>query len=289
MIATATRTARVIPAPPADVGLAACDTLLAEHLEAVRRTFGPAGLGVIDLPALEGGQLVPEQIRICGVLYWTSEVEHAGLLPVVEALAEGIMRGVIVDPLGNAVPELARFWRTREYRFRAAERQALFTRIFGGTEAGSAFPEQFQNLIRGLVAIGRTGRDQTTSHLEAQVSVAAHDLGATLTQHGAGIAAFAARDIVAQIRTALRLLQHPDLERALGGGLPWQLVARHALRLIGRQVFPERHVARALAGLRIIGWLGNEAAAIESGALHVDRTAAVVREAETWSAANGVQ
>jgi hypothetical protein len=288
VIATAERVPRTA-APPTDPGLEACDALLAEHLEAVRRTFGPAGLGVIDLPTLPAGQLVREQIRVCAVLYWTSEIEQTGLLPMIEAIAEGVMRGTIVEPLGGAIPELSRFWRSREYRFTAPERLALFARIFGSSgDANAPFQQQFQSLIHGLVAIGRTGKHDSTSHLEAQISVLAHELGATLTTQGAGIAAFAARNIVDQIRTALRLLQHPDLQRALGGGPPWMLVARHAPRLIRREVSPDRHVARALAGLRVIAWVANEAAAIEGGTLRVDRSAPVIREAEAWSAASGV-
>lgn len=40
--------------------------------------------------------------------------------------------------------------------------------------------------------------------------------------------------------------------------------------------------------MRIIGWIGNEAAAIEAGSVRMSRTAEVILEAEAWSAASGV-
>lgn len=280
MIATA---ATAVPdaLPDADdFGLRECDQVLAQHLEAVERRFGPVGLGVIDLPALQSGQLVPEQIRVCGVLYWASEVEQAGLLPFVEALAEGVMSGSLVEPLGGAIPELSRFWRAREQRFAGPERRALFGRLFGD-------PSQFVELVRALSAIGREPLTRGTGMLEARVAVLARQVGLSLSNAGAGIAAFAARDIVAQIRTALRLMQHPDLVRVLGGGGPWQLIARHAPRLLGRPVSPHQHLARASSGLRIIGWIATEAATIDAGVARLPRGAPVIRDAEAWSAASG--
>jgi hypothetical protein len=272
-------TARVID------GLNASDGLLAQHLDAVRREFGPSGLGVIDLPQLGSGQLVRAQISVCGALYWCYEVEQAGLLPFIEALAQGVVHGTVVLPLGAVIPELTRFWRSSEHRFQAAEREALFTRIFGVNQ--SPFEQQIEAVVQALIAIGRAPLNQTITHLEARAAVAAQQLGSTLTQYGVGIAAFAARDIVGQVRTALRLLQHADLVRALGGGSPWQLMARHAPVVLGREVMPDRHLARAAAGMRVIAWIASEAAPIEGGLVHLSRSAPVIREAEAWSAASG--
>jgi hypothetical protein len=273
-----------------DVGISRCDEMLAKHMEVVRRRFGPSALGVIDLPSLGTGSLVPGQIRVCGVLYWASELEEAGLLPFVEALANGVVRGSVVVPLGGAIPELTRFWRTREQRFGATERRALFARIFGtGTgAAASPFVSQFDDLVRALMDVGRSPMQQGTGYEEARVAVLAQQLGSSLSTAGAGIAAFAAREITTQSRTALRLLQHGDVARALGSGGPWQIITRLAPQLLGRRVRPDVHISRATSGLRIINWIAAEAATIESGSLRLARTSSVIRDAETWSAARGV-
>lgn len=270
-------------------GLSVAHVNVAEHLDSVARRFGPAGLGVIDLPPLATAGIVPAQVRVCGVLYWAFEIEQAGLLPFVEALAEGIVRGTIAEPIGAAVPALVTWWRGREYRFAAEERRALFERIFGGDVQGSPgpFADGFRALVTALVAIGRQGASQGTGHLEARAAVAGRELAALLSDRGTGIAAFAARNMVEQIRTALRLLQHEDLVLALGGGGPWALIQRHAPRLLGRPVSPDRCLARAVHGIRIIEWLATVAESLNQGTIAIARTASVIGDAEAWGASAG--
>ena len=268
-----------------------CDAHLARHLDAVRGRFGPAGLGVIDLPALRGGRLVDAQVRVSAVLYWAAELEQAGLLPFVEALAEGVATGAVMEPLGAAVHELIRFWRGREQRFTGAERRALFARVLGGgpgaAAGGEAVEPMLAALVETLVAIGRQRADLGTGNLEARAVVQAQELGSVLSARGVGIAGFAARDVVAQVRAALGVLRSADVVRALGGGSPWMIVARHAPRLLRRAVEPERHLGRAQAGMRILGWIADEAARLDAGAVRIARGAQVLHDAETWKAATG--
>lgn len=266
-----------------------CDAHLARHLDAVRGRFGPAGLGVIDLPALRGGRLVDAQVRVSGVLYWAAELEEAGLLPFVEALAEGVATGAVMEPLGAAVHELIRFWRGREQRFTAPERRALFARVLGdpATAGGEPVEPLLAGLVQTLLAIGRQRADMGTGGLEARAVVQAQELGSVLSARGVGIAGFAARDVVAQVRAALGVLRSADVMRALGGGNPWMIVARHAPRFLRRAVDPDRHLGRAQAGMRIMGWIADEAARLDAGAVRIARGAQVVHDAATWSAATG--
>ena len=273
-----------------DLGVREVQRLLARHLAAAQAAFGPPGLGVIDLPHLPGGRLVPAQIHAAAVLYWAAEVERAGLLPFVEALAQGLIDGAIVIPLGGAAQRLGEYWHSRTHRFTAAERAALYARVLGepfapavpgalpggagspaGAGAGPGMPgtratsggdsiystppgmitpdplapltggdplePALRSLVGQLVAIGRAGPlSGGTGLISARAVVQAQNLGAMLTQRGAGVAAFAARDIVAQIRSALQILGDGDLSRALGGGSPWQIVARHAPAFLRRVV-----------------------------------------------------
>lgn len=75
--------------------------------------------------------------------------------------------------------------------------------------------------------------------------------------------------------------------RALGGGSPWTIVTRHAPRLLRRMVDAGRHVDRAQAGMRIMGWVADEAARLDAGSVRIARGAQVVHDAEAWSAATG--
>jgi hypothetical protein len=275
----------------AEAGLAFAEQQMARHMEAVGLRFGPVALGVVDLPPLGGGRLVDAQVRVGGVLYWAAELEAAGLLPFVEALAEGVATGAVLEPLGAAVHDLVRLWRERQQRLAGAERRALFVRLLGDSQA-AARGEAVEPLLAGLVdtlrAIGRAAPTAGTGGLQARAVVQAQALGAMLSARGVGMAAFAARDVVGQVRNALNLLRGADVARALGGGGPWMIVARHAPRFLGRAVNPQRHLDRARAGMRIVGWIADEAARLDGGAVQIPREAPVIRDAEGWAAASGV-
>ena len=263
-------------------GLELAQDDVAEHLAAVAHRFGPAALGVLDLPMLETSGVVGPQVRVCGVLYWAFELEQAGLVPFVEALAEGIVRGTLILPIGAAATPLVTWWRGREYRFGAPERRALFERLFD-----EAFHQRFRGLIDALVRIGRASSMEGTGLLEARAVVAARDVAGALSDGGTGISAFAARNLVEQVRASLTLLQHSDLVVALGGGGPWMLVQRHAPALLGRSVDGNRGVARAIHGLRVIEWLARSAEALNGGTLRIPRSAGVIGDAEAWNASAG--
>lgn len=273
----------------AQAGLAYAEQLLARHMEAVGARYGPVGLGVIDLPPLTGGRLVDAQIRVAAVLCWAAELEQAGLLPFVEALAQGVVAGTVMEPLGAGVHELIRFWRSREHRFTGPERRALFARVLGDPAASpdEAVEPLLAALAQTLMAIGRARSDAGTGALQARAAVQAQALGAVLSARGVGIAGFAARDVSDQVRAALGVLRDADVARALGGGGPWTIVTRHAPRFLGRRVDPDRHLGRAQAGMKVMGWIADEAPRLDSGAVRIARDAPVIHDAETWSAATG--
>jgi hypothetical protein len=110
------------------------------------------------------------------------------------------------------------------------------------------------------------------------------EIAGELSARATGIAAFAARDIVQQVRDALSLLADPELVGALGGGGPWTLVARHAPLLLGRRVEVERHVARALAGRALIEWLARNADRLAAGTAAPTAADPVVRAALAYGA-----
>ena len=272
-----------------DIGLSICERLLASHLADVERGFGPAGLGVIDLPPLRSGALIGPQIRVVATLYWARELEEAGILPFVESIAQGVISGTWLAPIGAAIHPLVAFARRRDQRFTRPERLALFDRLFGVAAGGDAtdFDGALRAFAGAVAAIGREPADQGIAHLEARAAEAGRAVGAIASAGGVGVAGFAARDIVEQIRTALGLLQHPDLSRALGGGGPWQILMRHGQAVLGRPLDAMRRLSRARAGLSLIEWIAREEDGIERGRARIMRQAPIVSAAEAWLAASG--
>ncbi len=294
MIATAPITGRTVRGeraalPPVWPGLARCDHLLAEHLaEAVQR-FGTAALGQVDLPPITSGSLSPAQIRVAAVLLWAREVEAAGLLALVETLAEGIVKGTVMLPLREGASKLVRHHRGREERFGPDERHELYARVLGeGDPVRNPVAGQLEALVSALGEVGRAPPDRSTHHLQARVNVIGRDLAGMLSDRSVGLAAYAARDIVAQVRAALALLDDADIAQALGGGGAWNIVRVHSPSLLGRAIEPGPHLARARAGQTIVSWLADAAARLEQGTARVSAQDPVVSAALTWAAESGV-
>jgi hypothetical protein len=237
-------------------GVDASEALLAEHLSAAVRRFGTTALGLVDLPPIETARPTRAELGVAAVLLWAYHVDEAGLLEVVDALADAVATGRIDLPLTGPVARrlIEHRRRRRNERFTIEERRALYERVVGGDLA-----PMIDRLVQTLAEIGQAGRTQSLRHLQVRAGVAAAELAASMSARATGIAGFAARDIVAQIRDALAILADPELANALGGGGPWTLVARWAPSLIARRVAVEREVQRALAGRTLVEWLARNA------------------------------
>jgi hypothetical protein len=147
------------------------------------------------------------------------------------------------------------------------------------------FDAWFSLLVAALAELGRAATDRGLSDLHARVARLATDVGRTLSDRAVGVAAFAAREIVAQVREALGVLSDPDVVRALGGGRPWTLVLRHAPALLGRKPAPSRDLTRAQAGTAILRWIAEVADDVDAGARSLDRDHPIVHAALAWQAA----
>jgi hypothetical protein len=247
---------------------ARCDDLLADHLAAAVQRFGAAALGVIDLPPLdEPGRVSPAQLRAAATLLWARHVDRSGLLDLADALARGVVEGTLHLPLEReAADPLVTWWRGREERFDRNEREAMYERLFGGaSEPGHPVAALLAALCRGLIELGGDEREGEARHDRARVSGLARELAAELSGRAVGITGFAARDIVTQVRQALALLAAPDVAHALGGLTPWRAIRMWSHLLLGRTVDPTRPVERARAGLELVSWLAENAAALAAG------------------------
>jgi hypothetical protein len=169
--------------------------------------------------------------------------------------------------------------RGRTERFTAEERRALYERTVGGE-----LEAPFFQLVAALAEIGRAGRHEPLRHLQVRACQLGLALAGELSARATGIAAFAARDIVQQVRDALALLAEPELAQPLGGGGPWTLLARHAPALLDRRVAIEGQVARALAGRTLVEWLASNADRLVAGTAAPAPTDEVVRAALAYGA-----
>jgi hypothetical protein len=253
--------------------------LLEEHRAAAVWRYGAAALEAIDLPPLGStAELDPAQVRAAGALLWAREVEAAGLPSFVDALAEGLLEGKVLLDVGAAADRLMLYWRSRDTRFSAQERAAIYQRAFD-----QDFEAAFSKLLQSLDAIARAPYHQNLEALHARAAEAAREVGDYLSQHSGGIALYAAKSISDQVREALAILRDPTLATALGGGSPWQMMRVHAIEILGRPLDPEPHLDRASAALRLTDWIAAAAQGLSSGAGRPTHDA--IDAAELWLAA----
>ncbi|HEY6911656.1 MAG TPA: hypothetical protein VI356_19920 [Myxococcales bacterium] len=276
----------MIAVAPARLGLDACDRMLALHAVETAQRFGRGALEEIDLPPVSGGRIDAGLLRVASVLFWTWEVEQAGLPQFVEALADGLMKGTLILPLERGGDRLGLYWRGRHERFTAEERRELYAQIFGDPARPDSSEVQplFAAFVAALAEIGKASTAQPIGDLVVRANLAGRDLAAELTLRCAGMAAYAARDIVAHVRLALQILGDAEISRALGGGGPWMILETHGQEVLGRQLVPRPHLSRAASAHALVAWLADNAPSLEGGNVPIGRVDEVVQAAEAWQA-----
>ncbi len=283
MISDTARHTGLSPAILSD--LDANERLLARHLAAAVQRFGAAALSVIDLPPLTTGPIDAEQLRVAAVLLWAREIEEAGLPQFVDALADGLIKGRLTLPLTTGAERLMRYYRERESRLAAPERRAIYERLFGAAGPdGHPFASLFEQLLAVLIDIGGARERDNLSSQHARLGFLAQQLGELLSG-SAGMAAFAARDVVSQIREAVDILHDPDVARVLGGGGLWMMIRTNGTAVAGREFDPAPHLARARAGQQILSWLGDAAGSLDASVALIDGTHPIVEAAHAWAVA----
>lgn len=293
VVVESVRSREQTPARAAWAEVARCDAHLALHLSAALRRFGSAALGLadlpaIDLPSLEIEEMAPSsaarpsapELHVAAVLLWARHVDEGGLLELVEALAAGLSNGSLSLTLtGEVARRLVLLHRQRADHFSAQERRALYLHLFG-----DPVQRRLDALIEALALLGGSSSHDSLVRPRARLAVLARQLAGDLSARATGMAAFAARDVVAQVREALAVLSDPELARALGGGTPWTLVARHAPALLRRTVDAAAAITRASAGRAVIAYLAEHVRELVAGTLAPSPGDPVVHAAALYQA-----
>lgn len=255
-------------APIADAQLAsaltACERLLV-RATAPGLVLALDQLGDIDIPEPASARIDKAQLRALATLYLAADLEPAGIIASVEALAGFAATGAVRLDLGGAEALLADWWRRRHDRVTASERRAFFSRLFGtasGPVAADAdrnvdFEVRMLELCEALYKLDElpTGDPYGGSGQQARVRRAARALMQNLGAAGGGITAFMAVEVVTELKQAFAIVGHPDLRGAFAARDAWGVVA--GIARITRQPYsrPTPHVRRGKAGMTVISWL----------------------------------
>lgn len=218
-------------------------------------------------------------------LYLAHELDAAGLLRTGELVAGLFAGGALAVPLEPKIGQaLHDFWRARDERLTAAERAHLFAQVF----EPSAFEPRMRRLCEALVALAdNTGIEDVRENVGLEHAAVA--LGEALWPSLAGMAGFAARDVIEAINAALRFLRERALQVAFGVQDLWALVAT-TQRAQGLDAAASRaHVERGRNGMVVLRWLADNLARGARLDLADPEAPSVIGAAERWLLATPVR
>ncbi len=209
------------------------------------------GLGDIDLPDTAPTGEDAHNLEAIAPLYLASELEQAGVLRTAELIAGLFASGAVTQPLGPTAQLIAAFWQQRRQRLSEQERQQLFAQVF---EPAGFYP-LMQALCEALANQLDNPPRASDVHARTALHEAADALGGWLAPHAAGMAQFAASDIVNALSQATHFLRDRLLQTAFGAHDLWGLVATvgsaqgHGADEARQRVELGRHGADVLAWL----------------------------------------
>lgn len=250
----------------------------------------------LDLPPLVGegnASSVPDAatLRVMAALYLQAELEHAGIIPVAELLAQSRARlGVTSAATAARLEEFAR--RGRDWYDRQS-RDLVFARVFGtGPQArgeeGRMVNRDFQQRLADFCsAVMRGGEDlywrrPPGASADAALRRAALDLLLNLGQRRYGSNVLAASRIQEQLQRAVELLGDPGLCAPFRANGMWDL-----LRVLLEPQPPDfgRLTARGQSGLRLLNWLASALPRLQERTPTAPLLTAADAGVRTWAAA----
>jgi len=229
-------------------------------------------LGDIVLPPGAETQVNSAQMQALGALYLSSDLEPAGIITAVETLAALAATGALTVDLGDAANLLHTFWRARHERINAAERASFYGRLFGSSygtvpadsDSNREFEPLMLELCEALYRLDELSNDLVYGGIaqQSRLRANARNLIANLVMVGAGATPFMATEIVAILKQALAILTHPHIRGVFMARDIWGVIA--AINRLARiqTSEPRSFVRRGRAGMTIIVWLADAAAAL---------------------------
>ena len=234
-------------------------------------------------------------IRAIAPLYLAAQLEEAALLPAVETLSGLAVSGGLPIDLGTAAALIRQFWQQRNERFHANERRAFFARLFGADSAETAadggraqvnagFEDLMIDLSEALYKLDEESLGANTAgpRGQARVLITARNLAENLLNKGGGMTAFAAKEILATIQSAVQILQQPDVQHAVGGHSLWTAVHAVAKRYLHIDGDSSTYVTRGKSGLIILSWLADSLPQLNQGQPLVTLDHPVIAAATEW-------
>jgi hypothetical protein len=214
-------------------------------------------------------EIISANLRALEPVYFTAMLEEGRLYQVIDYLVAMFSRGMLPLGPGRAGAMLYQQWKGHHCRLTTGQRHTVYARAFGlpGGDANVTPNSKFTDLWLSFVSIvGMYSAElQSLPPGERSVSteevlVSGRNLAVNLSNHGHGLAWFAAPDFKSEIKQVIELLSDGELLVAFGAKNPWEVIQNVAVSELGVAPNIPRAHTRAESGVIIIRWLANRRA-----------------------------
>jgi hypothetical protein len=223
---------------------------------AAARAMALAELGDIELPDTATTPDEAQHLEIAAPLYLAAELERAGVLRTAELVAGLFASGAINQPLGPTARLIGEFWKSRQQRLGAAEREQVFAQVFE--------PQAFEPLMQALCDALTNQLDDPARVSDIQGQVALQETSSSLAQWLAprmvGMATYAAHDILEALSQATHFLRDRLLQSAFGVHDLWGLMDVVGSAHDGAGGQARKWAELGQEGARVLAWVAGSAA-----------------------------
>ena len=228
----------------------------------------------IDLPDLEeifDENIVAENVLAMGPMIVSAMFEELKVFQVVDRIVEQFQQGTLPIGPGNAGKQLYKYWREAPNRMNEQERRnfAAITIGIPGGDPGAMVNREFndlwlrfvssvssfirQNEVDTLLQVGHAEPDQPPAGAQGRARPGVEPVAARLSAWPI----YAARELQAQIKFMIELLQDPEILGSFGARDMWQVVDQVATYDLGGAKTSSRYRTLATCGTIITAWLAN--------------------------------
>jgi len=213
---------------------------------------------IVDLPDLAPSsdqEIVRDNIRAVGLLYFAAMLEELGFFQVVDRIVALALSGTLTIGRNKAGELVQAFASGNWARMSDEERRSFYSRVFGlpGGEDSVAPNREFNELWLSFVAAVGTSAGHETVRRTGRA------LAANMSLHIQGIGLGLAAELAREVKDATALLSDPDIRSAYGAQDMWQVIDRVAAIELGGARNSRRYRTLAESGRQVFDWLGTYA------------------------------
>src|SRR5688572_3291744 len=177
-------------------------------------------------------EIISANLRALEPVYFTAMLEEGRLYQVIDCLVAMFSRGMLPLGPGRAGAMLYQQWKGHQCRLTKGQRHTVYARAFGlpGGDAAVTPNSKFTDLWLSFVSIVGMYSAELQSLPPGERSVSTEEvlasgrsLAINLSNHGHGLAWFAAPDFKTEIKQVIELLSDGELLVAFGAKNPWEV------------------------------------------------------------------